>query len=465
MMTYQSTRGIQNLSFEQTTLHGLAEDGGLIVPSTLPDMSRLLDQKNLTFQNIAFEIFSKFVKEEIPTDELQNMIDASYVTFRSKQITPIKTFHDLSILELFHGPSFSFKDVALQFLGNIFEYFLTRRGNQINILGATSGDTGSAAIAGMKGKTSAQLFILYPKGGTSKIQELQMTTVLDHNIHAISVDGTFDDAQSLVKTLFRDLDFKKRFQLSAVNSINWSRIMAQTVYYFHVCSQLKLKTGDDPIHIIVPTGNFGNILAGFYAQQMGVPIQLVAACNQNDSLHQFFQTGTYARQIVKPSISPAMDIQAPSNFERFVYELTNRDATQTQEWLQTFEKEGRLTFPQSLFENAKKKMQTFCISEEETLATIKEFYQKFQYEIDPHTAVGLCASKRLKGKSVCLATAHPAKFPDTMKQALACPPQSCKELQQLTNLQTRSYHISSSESELKALMEKLSCYHLKSGAS
>ncbi len=456
IMNYQSTRGIQNLSFEEATLHGLAEDGGLIVPETLPDMSQLLEQKHLTFPKIAFEIFSKFIDEEIPADDLQTMVDASYATFRCENVTSLQTFDDISILELFHGPSFSFKDVALQFLGNVFDYFLTKRGHQISILGATSGDTGSAAIAGMRGKKSAQLFILYPKGGTSHVQELQMTTVLDENIHAIAIDGTFDDAQALVKTLFRDLDFKKQFRLSAINSINWSRIMAQTAYYFHACWQLGLKTGDEPMSVIVPTGNFGNILAGFYAQQMGAPIQLVAACNQNDSLHQFFQTGIYAKKVVKPSISPAMDIQAPSNFERFVYELTNRDACQVQQWFQSFEKEGTLQLPKNLFEHAKKKMQTFSIDEQATKNTIQEFYQDYQYELDPHTAVGIRVAKHLEAKAVCLATAHPAKFPDTMQEALKFPPTSCQELEQLQTLPTRSYHISSDERELRTLMEKLS---------
>jgi len=336
---------------------------------------------------------------------------------------------DKYILELFHGPTYSFKDVALQFLGNLFEFILAKRNSTVTVVGATSGDTGSAAIFGLKGKQNVDVFILFPKGRVSRIQELQMTSVLDSNIHNISISGTFDDAQSIVKGLFGDLEFKKKHHLAAINSINWSRILSQTVYYFYayfrVQGDLK-RSGEHQgarLYFSVPTGNFGDVLAGFYAKQMGLPISLIAATNENDIIHRFFDKGEYHRaDAVVSTCSPSMDIQVASNFERYLFHLTGSDPKRLHEWMNMFHTTGKLYVGGDELVRAKGEMSSYSVKHDEIISTIQTVYKAHKYVVDPHTAIGICAADHIveKGKAyaVCLATAHPAKFMETVESAV-----------------------------------------------
>jgi len=431
-MKYVSTRGgVAGLSFEEAVLSGLADDGGLLVPQTIPvvNASTLTQWSTLTFPQLTFEIMSRFIsEEEIPHKELKLLIEKSMGKFDTPEITPVVRVGNNYILELFHGPTYSFKDVALQFLGNLFEHILTKRNSTVTVVGATSGDTGSAAIYGLKGKKNVDVYILYPKGRVSKIQELQMTSVLDSNIHNISISGTFDDAQSIVKGLFGDLNFKKKHHLAAINSINWSRILSQTVYYFYayfrVHDDLQRCGFLDPcLYFSVPTGNFGDILAGYYAKQMGLPISLIAATNQNDIIHRFFDKGEYHRNgNVIATCSPSMDIQVASNFERYLYHLTGSDAKRLHEWMDLFHTTGKLSVSGEDLFKAKGEMLSYSVSHDEIISTIQSVYKNHKYVIDPHTAIGICAANNITKKgnavAVCLATAHPAKFMETVDSAV-----------------------------------------------
>ena len=305
MTRYSSTRGeVKNLLFEEAVMMGLADDGGLLVPTEFPDVRSMLPEwRSLNFSDLSLEIMLLFTSGRIPRDELKPLIERSYKTFRHTEITPVKSVGGIHILELFHGPTFAFKDVALQFLGNLFEFFLDKRHHPLRIIGATSGDTGSAAIHGLHGKKGVDVFMLHPKGRVSPIQELQMTTVLDPNIHNLAIEGTFDDAQVIVKALFNDQEFKKKYYLGSVNSINWARILAQIVYYFYAWFQVK-KDDSELVSFVVPTGNFGNVLAGYYAKRMGLPIdKIVVGTNENDILHRFFSKGEYHRTELKETYS------------------------------------------------------------------------------------------------------------------------------------------------------------------
>ena len=302
-MQYQSTRGkVSGLTFEDAVMMGLADDGGLLIPNEIPQIQdKLSELRGKSFQELSYEVMSLFIGDEIPENELKALIQRSYQSFTNSEITPVVKVGAPYILELFHGPTFAFKDVALQFLGNLFEYFLDKRQHHLTVVGATSGDTGSAAIYGLRGKRHVEVFMLHPQGRVSAIQELQMTTVLDDNIHNIAVDGTFDDAQAIVKELFNNLEFKREHHLGAVNSINWARILAQVVYYVYAYFQVT-ESNDEKVSFSVPTGNFGDILAGFYAKRMGIPIdKLIVATNQNDILYRFFSEGKYHANEVVPT--------------------------------------------------------------------------------------------------------------------------------------------------------------------
>ena len=296
---------------------GLGSDGGLLVPERIPFIGRnIRDLGGTSYSELAFEIFKLYI-DDIPELDLRKIVDKSYSNFSDPKVTPLVKVDEDYILELFHGPTLAFKDIALQFLGNVFEHILNQQNTFLNVLGATSGDTGSAAIAGLKGKKNINVFIMFPEGKTSSVQEKQMTTVMDSNIHSIAIDGSFDDCQSLLKEVFRDLSFKKELKLGAVNSVNWARVLAQTVYYFSIYIQLGMPKA---FQVAVPTGNFGNIFSAYIAKQMGLPIErLILATNQNDILHRFFETGLYRRGEVCFTSSPAMDIQVASNFERYLF--------------------------------------------------------------------------------------------------------------------------------------------------
>ena len=440
-MRYLSTRGgIRGLSFEDTLIAGLAEDGGLLIPDALPQVQAQLPQwRKLSYQELSLAIVRSFIGEAIPEADLRAQIEQAYRNFTHPDITPVRTLGRLHLLELFHGPTFAFKDVALQLLGQFFEHVLKKRQQPLRILGATSGDTGSAAIHGMRGHEGISVFMLYPKGRVSPVQERQMTTVLDANIHNIALEGSFDDAQRIVKELFGDLEFKARHHLGAVNSINWARILAQIVYYFYAWGRVSRNSGE-AINFVVPSGNFGNVLAGYYAQQMGLPIRrLVVATNENDILHRFFSKGEYHTARVHQTLSPSMDIQISSNFERYLFDLGGRSPEQLKHWMQDFQETGRLTIEGERLKTAQAAFGSARVDEAGTLRAIREAYEEHGYLLDPHTAVGVGAAKQvdLEGPVVCLACAHPAKFGSAVQKAAGTTPELPPPLAELENLETR----------------------------
>ncbi|WP_295403514.1 threonine synthase [uncultured Thiocystis sp.] len=434
-MHYLSTRGgIAPIGFTDAVMMGLATDGGLLVPAEIPhlDADTLRAWSGLSFQQLALEVLTPFVGEEIPRADLRALIDASYARFSHPEVTPVMDAGGVRILELFHGPTAAFKDVALQFLGNLFEYLLARDGSSLNIVGATSGDTGSAAIDGVRGKQRIQIFILHPKGRVSPIQERQMTTVLDANVHNLAVRGTFDDAQNIVKALFNDLPFKSAYRLGAVNSINWARILAQTVYYFYAWGRI---SGGDParrVSFAVPTGNFGDVFAGDLARRMGLPIErLIIATNRNDILTRFVHTGVYAvGDAVYQTLSPAMDIQIASNFERYLYFLHDGDTARIRALLADLQATGRLEIAPERQARVRSDFDAVAVSDPETLEQIRATHAASDYILCPHTAVGVRAAGGRDGV-VCLATAHPAKFNEAVTMAIgreAPPPPSLQGL-------------------------------------
>ena len=412
-MRYISTRGrTAPLEFQDAVLAGLAPDGGLLLPSQLPDLSGELDElASLGFVDLAKAVLPRFISDISPRT-LGPLVDAAYRGFRRPEAVRLAMAGDMPVLELFHGPTLAFKDLALQLLGQLFEHILQARGRRLNILGATSGDTGSAAIAGMRGRPSMDIFVMYPRGRISPLQELQMTTVADANVHCLAVQGSFDDCQGLMKELFRDLDFKQRYALGAVNSVNWARVLAQIVYYGYASLRLPR-----PVSFCVPTGNFGNVFAGYLAKRIGFPIgRLIVATNENDILSVFFNTGIYRRGKVRFTISPAMDIQVASNLERFFYYHLGEDSAALRTCMKAFESDGEVQLPRP-------SDQTFmaaAVDAENTLSAIRSLHEETGYLADPHTAVGLAAARRLAldGPVACLATAHPAKFPESVDQAL-----------------------------------------------
>ena len=455
-MRYSSTRGqVKNLMFEDAVMMGLADDGGLLVPNELPFVESNLDKwRLLSFTELSLEIMLLFTSGRIPREELMSMVKQSYASFRHSEITPVKSVGKLHILELFHGPTFAFKDVALQFLGNLFAFFLKKRNHPLRILGATSGDTGSAAIHGLRGKQGVDVFMLYPKGRVSAIQERQMTTVLDSNIHNIAVEGSFDDAQGIVKAIFNDREFKQNFHLGSVNSINWARILAQIVYYFYAWFRV---TNDirERVSFVVPTGNFGNVLAGYYAKLMGLPIdKLIVGTNENDILHRFFSRGEYHSTEVKETLSPSMDIQISSNFERYLYDLTGNSSKQLQLWMDEFEQSGELTVESNLQKKAQQDFASARVDDEEILSIIGKFHQDHKYLLDPHSAVGVCAAEKTEIRTpiICLACAHPAKFSMAIRKALGTEPKLPEELASLHNLKTRGKTVPADTEAVKKVM-------------
>ncbi|MFT4711824.1 MAG: threonine synthase [Candidatus Azotimanducaceae bacterium] len=453
-MQYQSTRGkVSKISFTDAVLMGLGTDGGLLLPETVPNVSQYLEQwQSLSYPELAKKVMALYI-DDIPESELSDIIDKSYSTFTDSKVTPLKLVGDNYILELFHGPTLAFKDVALQFLGNVFEYILARTKGELNIVGATSGDTGSAAIAGVRGKENINIFIMYPNGKTSELQELQMTSVLDANVHNIAVDGSFDDCQALLKSVFSDLDFKKKYQLGAVNSVNWARILAQIVYFFSAYFQLKeFEPKLVSFDVCVPTGNFGDIFAGYLARKMGLPIdRLILATNSNDILTRFFTTGKYERGEVNFTHSPAMDIQVSSNFERYLYYALDGSSEKVREFMFSFAETGSASIPFNT-PSFDQQFAAGSASNEQTLATIRQLYESEAYVADPHTAVGLHVGRQFRRPGVPvvhLATAHPAKFDSAIELALPEVHPTHATLEALKGLQTRKSSLKVDEKALK----------------
>ncbi len=421
---YISTRAAApTLSFEDAVLTGLASDGGLYVPDHIPafSMSEIAGLQAMSYPELAFTIISRFTGDSIAPEALERMIADSYATFRHDAVAPLKQLDAHSfVLELFHGPTLAFKDFALQFLGRLLDHILTKRGKKAVIVGATSGDTGSAAIAGCSGRENIEIFIMHPKGRVSEVQRRQMTSIMDKNVHNIALEGTFDDCQDMVKTLFSDHDFKDKYSLTAVNSINWARILAQVVYYFYAA--LALGAPARSVSFAVPTGNFGDIYAGYIAKRLGLPIdQLIIATNQNDILTRCLSSGTYGMNGVVPTLSPSMDIQISSNFERLLFDLHGRDGKAITAIMADLRSHKSFTLSENVWNALKAEFSASSVSDEDTKKTILETYKTTGELLDPHTAVGLAAGQRCRRDTsaplVVLATAHPAKFPDAVKEA------------------------------------------------
>ena len=424
MIKYISTRGESgHLSFEQAVMNGLAGDGGLYIADNIPTFSsqEIAEMSNLSYCELALKIMQPFVGDSISEQDLTEIINNSYKDFRHNAIAPLKQLgHNEFLLELFHGPTLAFKDFALQFLGNILEYFLQKSNDKLTVIGATSGDTGSAAIEGCKGKNNMQIFILHPKGRVSDVQRRQMTTVCDQNVHNLAIEGTFDDCQDIVKALFSDIEFKEKQKLTAVNSINWARILAQVVYYFYAATALGSPA--KKISFCVPTGNFGDIYAGYIASKMGLPIdKLIIATNSNDILARCLKTGIYDMQAVNPTISPSMDIQISSNFERLLFDLYEKNSLEIKNIMLELRKTGQMQLSQEALEKLRDKFSAGSADDELTKTTISQIYDKTGELLDPHTAVGVAVARLnhdyKNSPVVILATAHPAKFPDAVKSA------------------------------------------------
>lgn len=459
-MRYISTRGYpQRFSFSETVFEGLAPDGGLFLPEKIPVVEKAdLDRwRKLTYKELAFEIF-KLYATDIPVEDLRFLIEKSYSTFRNPEITPVVKVDGFYVLELFHGPTYAFKDIALQFLGNLFEYLLKKEEKKINILGATSGDTGASAIYGVRGKENISIFILHPHRRVSPIQALMMTTVLDSNVHNLAIEGSFDDCQKIVKTIFMDLPFKKKYGLTAINSINFARILAQIVYYIYSYFRVCELENCCEVRFSVPTGNFGDIFAGYLAKKMlGEGInRLVLATNENDILARFVNRGDYSVGKVVPTIAPAMDIQVASNFERYLFYLFGEDPERTREAMREFQEKGALKFSESTLEKVREDFLAMAVTEEETMKTIKEIYEKSGYLLDPHTAIGVKAGLyyRENFPLICLATAHPAKFPEVVSKAIGQTFPLPEEIEELKSKPQKYVVLKADPEEVKAYIIK-----------
>ncbi|MDD9798314.1 MAG: threonine synthase [Alphaproteobacteria bacterium] len=440
-MKYVSTRGqAPILNFEEALLVGLASDGGLYMPATWPHIPPdfIADCQDKSYADIAYQVLRLFLADTPQEADLQALIDKAYAAFDNSQIAPLvslgtdKAGYPHYLLELFHGPTYAFKDIAMQLLAQFMSHILARRGQPISIIGATSGDTGGAAIEALRGRDMINVFILYPKDRVSDIQRKQMTTPQEENIHVIAIDGTFDDCQSLVKALFNDKDLRAKANLTGVNSINWARIMAQMVYYFTAAAALAAELGkEQKLAFCVPTGNFGDIFAGFAAKQMGLPIKrLMIATNENDILARTLQTGVYALGDVVATSSPSMDIQRSSNFERLIFEACGRDADCVRDLMAELAKKGQFTLPADALSFIREDFVALRIDEAHMATTMAQIYTDKGMMLDPHSAVGVAAAqsadmvKDLPANTpiISLATAHPAKFPTAVEKACGVPP-------------------------------------------
>jgi threonine synthase len=442
-MRYVSTRGsAPALGFDEVLLTGLARDGGLYVPESWPQLTAEQLRRFATrpYDAVAVEVMWPYVDGAIDRGAFESMVFDAYATFTHPDVCPVRPLGGgVWLLELFHGPTLSFKDVALQLVGQLFEHELRKRGEHLTIVGATSGDTGSAAIDACKDRETLDVFMLHPEGRVSEVQRKQMTSVLSPNIHNIAIDGTFDDCQDLVKAMFADLAFRDEHHLSAVNSINWGRILAQVVYYVRTAAVMGAP--DTPVAFAVPTGNFGNVFAAWVARQMGVPItSLVIGSNDNDILTRFVETGVMEMHEVIPTSSPAMDIQISSNFERLMFELLGRDGEEVASRMETF-RDTRTVDLSDLVGPMREVFSAARIDEEAVRKIIEATWRNSDIVVDPHTAVGLGAAARLHHDPtvpiVCVATAHPAKFPDAVEAAIGIRPELPEALADLLDREER----------------------------
>lgn len=457
---HESTRGsAAHLGFADVTLRGLAEDGGLYLPRSWPTLEadRIRAMRGLPYHELAFRILSCFTGSDIPRDTLAGLTRAAYARFDHGAVAPLKQLDtSLYVMELFHGPTLAFKDFALQFLGHLFNHLLGQRGESCTIIGATSGDTGSAAIEAVRGLDAIRLYMLHPHGKVSEVQRRQMTSVCDANIHNLAVDGTFDDCQNLVKAMFNDAGFRARHNLSAVNSINWARITAQVVYYFRAA--LELGAPDRPVNFSVPTGNFGNVLAGYVACRMGLPVnRLIIGSNRNDILTRFFETGEMERQGVSPTLSPSMDIQISSNFERYLYELLDRDADRIRGLMEDFGRHGRFAITGDELARARSLFAAHRLDDEATRAEIGRVYRETGEIMDPHSVIGVAAA-RVHGEpeipTVVLGTAHPAKFAGAVEDACGVGVTLPSSLGQIMHSEERVRRVANSLDAVRGLIDR-----------
>ena len=464
-MRYVSTRGsAPELGFCDVLLAGLATDGGLYLPESWPALPELGHTR--TYAQTAAAVMTPFIGDEIPADVFARICDEAYATFRHDAVVPLVQIGTNEwLLEQFHGPTLAFKDVALQLVGRLFDHVLAERGQRVTIVGATSGDTGSAAIDGVKHCSNVDIVILYPEGRTSEVQRRQMTTVDSPNVHTVAVTGTFDDCQDLVKAMFNDAPFRERMNLSAVNSINWARVMAQIVYYVTSTRSLGA-TADAGVTFSVPTGNFGNVLSGWIAREMGAPIEdFVVASNSNDILTRFINDNDMSARTVMPTVGPSMDIQVSSNFERLLFEMNGRDGGMTAEQLQRFRATGSLQVEGDQIERwITPSFRAARFDDADTLAESRRVHESSGVLIDPHTATGTAAVRALDATAdgrpvVTLATAHPAKFPDAVQQATGVFPSLPLHLADLFDRMERTNLVANDLADVQAFVERAVSSH------
>ncbi|MDA9606133.1 threonine synthase [Candidatus Pelagibacter sp.] len=430
-MKYISTRdNSREYNFEQVFIKGLADDGGLFVPKEVKKYSaKQIDAlRNLSYQNLAKEIIYPFIGDFMTVNELSDIVNKSYSVFRKDNVVDLIKLGDTKILELFHGPTLAFKDIAMQLLGNFYEHYLKKNNKNINVVVATSGDTGAAAIDAIKGKKNMNIFVLHPHEKVSLVQRKLMSTVKEKNVFNIAIEGNFDDCQNLVKSMFADKEFSNSINMSGVNSINWARIIAQAIYYFYTYFQIQDKRS---MNFSVPTGNFGDVYAGYLSKKMGLPInKFIVATNKNDILHRAISNGKYEAESVSETNSPSMDIQIASNFERLIYDLNNCDDDETRKIMHGIKEKGKYIISKDKMKKINEDFLSASMSEKEILDTIKEVQVKYDIILDPHSAIGFGSLNKvnLEGNNVVLATAHPCKFPEAIDKSIGIKPDLPDEL-------------------------------------
>mgnify|MGYP006086939527 CR=1 FL=1 len=456
-MKYISTRdNSKEYTFEEVFIKGLAEDGGLFIPKTFKKYNKeeLDVLNNLSYQDLAKKLIFPFIGDFMSKNELSDIVDKSYAVFRKDNVVDLIELGNAKVLELFHGPTLAFKDIAMQLLGNFYEHYLSKKNKNINVIVATSGDTGAAAIDAIKGKKNMNIFVLHPNNKVSIVQRKLMTTVKEKNVFNIAIEGNFDDCQNLVKSMFADKEFSTSINMSGVNSINWARIVAQIVYYFYTFFLLKDKKD---LNFSVPTGNFGDVYAGYLSKKMGLPInKLVVATNQNDILHRAISEGKYITETVSETISPSMDIQIASNFERLIYDLNNCNDIETKIIMKEIREKGKFIISKDKLKKIKKDFLSINMNEEEVVNTIKEVKEKHGLILDPHSAIGFGALKKidLKGNNVVLATAHPCKFPDAIDRSINIKPKLPEELTHIMDEKENYDIVSNNLDQIKQHIKK-----------
>jgi len=430
-MKYISTRNnSKEYSFEEVFIKGLADDGGLFIPKSLKKYSEeeLKTLSTLSYQDLAKKVVFPFIGDFMSENELSDIVDKSYSVFRKDNAVNLIKIGDTKVLELFHGPTLAFKDIAMQLLGNFYEHYLKKNNKNINVVVATSGDTGAAAIDAIKGKKNMNIFVLHPHEKVSIVQRKLMSTIKEKNVFNIAIKGNFDDCQNLVKSMFADKEFSNSINMSGVNSINWARIIAQAVYYFYTYFQVQ---DNRPINFSVPTGNFGDVYAGYLSKKMGLPInKLIVATNQNDILHRAISNGNYEAENVIETNSPSMDIQIASNFERLIYDLNDSNDNETRKIMHEIKDNGKYIISKNNMKKINKDFLSASMSEKEVLDTIKEVHDKYDIILDPHSAIGFGSLNKVNidGNNIVLATAHPCKFPDAINKSIGVKPDLPDEL-------------------------------------